>query len=114
MLKRERVKAEMEEARHRQFKEQDERLAEQAKAERDEFIKVIQKQKEDEEAEKKLAEERVEALRTHQKTIQSMIGKNDEVRKQDRLDYLEEGKKTRDKITAEREKIQQIKNAKLE
>lgn len=114
VLKKEKVKAEMEEARLRQFKEQDARLAEQARTERDEFLRVISKQKEEEENEKKLAQEKIEALKTHQKCIQSQIGKNDDVRKQDRLDYLEEGAKTRDKINNEREKIKGIKEAKLD
>lgn len=47
-------------------------------------------------------------------TLQAQIGKNDDVRKQHRLDYLEEGKKTRDKINQEREKIGTIKQLKLE
>ena len=113
VLKREKVKAEMEEARNRQFRENDARLAEQARAERDEFLRVIAKQKEEEENEKRLAQEKVEALRTHQKTIRAQIEKNEDTRKQQRLDYLEEGRKTREKITNEREKIKSIKDQKL-
>ena len=46
----------MEEARQKQFRENDERLAQQAKAERDEFLKVIEKQKAEEENEKNMAD----------------------------------------------------------
>jgi len=105
VLKREKVKAEMEEARNKQFRENDARLAEQARNERDEFLRVIAKQKEEEENEKRLAQEKVEALKTHQKTLQTQIEKNGDICKQQRLDYLEEGRKTREKISNERVKI---------
>jgi hypothetical protein len=38
---------------------------------------------------------------------------NDEVTKQERLDFLEEGRKVRQKIDEERNKIQSIKEKKL-
>ena len=103
----------MEEARQKQFRENDARLAEQAECERKEFLAVIEKQKAEEENEKRMAEERLTALRTHQTTLVAQIGKNADVRKQERLDYLEEGKKTRDKIENDRKKIMQIKEQKL-
>ena len=42
------------------------------------------------------------------------MGKNEENRKQDRADYLEEGKKQRQKIEDERNKITRIKQGKIE
>ena len=48
----------MEEARLKQFRETDQRLADYAKAEREAFLAIVQKQKESEEQEKKLADER--------------------------------------------------------
>ena len=58
LIKKENVKAELEEARLKQFRETDQRLAEYAKAERDAFLAIVQKQKESEEQEKRLADER--------------------------------------------------------
>lgn len=86
---------EMEAARQKQFKDKDVRLAAQAKAERDEFLGIIEKQKHEEAAEKKLDEEKHNALLKHSQCLREQIAKNEEKRKQDRLDYLEEGKKTR-------------------
>ncbi len=40
-------------------------LAQQAKAERDEFLRVIEKQKEQENEERQMAEERKNAFRNH-------------------------------------------------
>ena len=58
LIKKENVKAELEEARLKQFRETDQRLAEYAKAERDAFLAIVQKQKASEEQEKRLADER--------------------------------------------------------
>jgi len=49
MEHKQKVLREMEEARQRQFLEREQRLAEQAKQERDEFLRIIHKQKEVEE-----------------------------------------------------------------
>ena len=42
------------------------------------------------------------------------IGMNGELRKQERLDYLEEGRKVRQRIEDERLKVERIKKAKLD
>ena len=44
-------------------------LAQQAKAERDEFLRVIQKQKEQEDEERQLEAQRHQAFRAHAQTI---------------------------------------------
>ena len=98
LIKKEKVKAELEEARLKQFRETDQRLADYAKSEREAFLAIVQKQKQDEEQEKRLAEERARALKEHQVGLNAQISKNAEVRNQDRLNELEEGRKTRDKI----------------
>lgn len=41
------------------------------------------------------------------------ITKNEEYKKQDRLDYLEEGRKVRQKLEEERLKVERIKQEKL-
>lgn len=47
------------------------RLAEQAKQERDEFMRIIQTQKEIEEQEKKIEEEKKEVLKKHAVQLRS-------------------------------------------
>lgn len=104
----------MEDARQRQFLEKETRLAEQAKQERDEFVRIISKQKEVEEQERRIEEEKKEVLKKHSHQLRTQIQTNDEKSKQDRLDYLEEGRKIRQKIDEERHKIEAIKQKKLQ
>ena len=68
--KQARIKVELEEARLKQFRDKESRLTQQARAEREDFMRVISKQREDEEQEKKLAQERTEALMRHKHTLQ--------------------------------------------
>lgn len=105
--------AELEQARKKQFLEKEIMYAEQAKAERDAFLKVIAKQKEEEENEKRLEYERQGAFKNHSIAIRTQIGKNDDVKKQERLDYLEEGRKVRQKLEDDRQKVEGIKGQKL-
>jgi len=74
----------------------------------------IQKQKQIEAQEKKIEEEKKNALLIHSKKIREQISNNDGVKKQERLDYLEEGRKVRENIQNERDKIKQIQAAKLD
>ena len=46
-------------------------------------------------------------------TIRGQIDKNAEVKKQERLDYLEEGRKVRQRLEDERVKVDGIKGQKL-
>ena len=107
------VLRDMEEARQRQFLEREQRLSEQAKQERDEFLRIIHKQKEVEESERRIEEEKKDVLKKHSNQLRTQIHTNDEQGKQDRLDYLEEGRKIRQKIDDERVKIEAIKQKKL-
>ena len=50
----------------------------------------------------------------HSKKIRSQISVNENKKKQDRLDYLEEGRKVREKIDNERTKVQDIQRAKID
>lgn len=56
-------------ARRKQFLEREVMLAQQAKAERDEFLRVIQKQKEQEEMERQLDSQKNQAFRQHAEAI---------------------------------------------
>lgn len=59
----------LDQSRRRQFVEKEVNLAQQARAERDEFIRVIQKQKEQEDEERQLEQQRHGAFRSHAQTI---------------------------------------------
>ena len=61
--------AELEQARKKQFLEKEIMYAEQAKAERDAFLKVIERQKADEESEKRVEQQRQGAFRNHATAI---------------------------------------------
>lgn len=74
----------------------------------------IQKQKQIEAQEKKIEEEKRQALIDHSHKVRAQIANNEQNKKQERLDYLEEGRKVRENIQNERVKIQQIQGAKLD
>lgn len=114
VVRQQMMAAELEQARKKQFLEKEIMFAEQAKAERDAFLKVIDRQKADEENEKKVEHQRHGAFKNHATAIRDQIGKNDEVKKQGRLDYLEEGRKVRQKLDDERVKVEGIKGQKLQ
>jgi len=58
--------------------------------------------------ERKIEEEKKNALIDHSHKIRGQIGSNEQFKKQDRLDYLEEGRKVREKINNERTKVEDI------
>ena len=92
------VKQALDVARQEQFATKGRLLIQQADASRIEFSNIVKQQKLDEERERQLEAEKKEALLRHKKTIQLQISKNEQVAKQMRLDYLEDGKKQREKI----------------
>ena len=68
----------------------------------------IQKQKQIEQQERKVEEDKRQALVEHSKKVRGQISDNEALKKQDRLDYLEEGRKVREKIENERQKVRDI------
>lgn len=112
--KRQRVQADLEKARQKQFQEKAAALAEQARVEREDYMHQIQKQKQVELQERKVEEDRKQALIDHSFKIRGQIAINEDLKKQDRLDFLEQGRKVREKIDMEREKIKDIQQAKIE
>jgi len=89
-------------------------LGQQAKLERDSFLKVIEEHKRAEEEERVIDEQKKMHLRNHATTIRAQIRNNEETSKQDRLDYLEEGRKVRQRLEDERLKVEGIKAKKLQ
>ena len=74
----------------------------------------IQKQKQIEQQERKIEEEKKNALVDNSVKIRTQISTNENLKKQERLDYLEEGRKVREKIENERTKVKYIYAAKLD
>lgn len=101
-------------ARKKQFMEREEMLGQQAKLERDSFLKVIEEHKRAEEEERIIDEQKKMHLKNHATTIRAQIRDNEEKSKQDRLDYLEEGRKVRQRLEDERLKVEGIKAKKLQ
>ena len=78
MEHKQKVLRDLEDARQQQFLDRERRLAEQAKQERDEFMRIIQNQKEVEEQERRIEEEKKEVLKKHSTQLRSQIQTNDD------------------------------------
>lgn len=111
--KRLRIQRDLEDARQFQFEEKERRMAEQARQERVEFTRIISTQKEEEMREAQIDDEKDKILRQHANELRAQITGNEEVRKQERLDYLEEGRKVRQQLDEEKSRLDQIKKKKL-
>lgn len=101
------------EARKLQSLEKERRLQEQAKQERDEFQRIIQTQKLERDLELKLEQERQDMVKGHAQQVKKQMSLNEEKRKQDKKTYLEEGKKIKDKLAAEKKLLEHIKEEKM-
>ena len=112
--KRQRITADLEHARQKQFAEKQASLAEQARIEREDYMSQIHKQKMFEAAEKTVEEEKAAARKVNESAVRAQISGKDDIRKQERVDYLEEGKRVREKVEAERQKIRDIQAGKIE
>ena len=75
---------ELEESRKKQFADKETRLAEDAKKEREAFLIILNKQREEEENERRLADQKKQALKLHQECVQAQITHNIEVTKKNR------------------------------
>lgn len=64
--------------------------------------------------ERKVEEDRKQAKIDHSSKIRTQISTNEDLKKQDRLDFLEEGRKVREKIDNERSKLVDIQKAKID
>merc|ERR1711988_865980 len=101
------------EARVQQKKEKERRLETVAKAERDEFDRIVHVQREAEAVEVEKEEQMMEARYKHRRDVQEQISKNEAKRRQERLDYLEEGRKLRKEIDKEKNHLNGIKDRKI-
>ena len=101
-------------ARAKQFQEKEMRFAEQASIEKESFFKVITEQKENENKERRIANQRQDAFYNHKNDILLQIQSNSDTKKQMRMDYLEEGRKIRISQADEILKLETIKANKLQ
>jgi len=101
------------EAREAQKLEKERRLMEQAVQEKEEFGRILRVQKETTMAEETVKYARVDKLKMHQEELTTQILMNGEVRKKNRMDFLNEGSRARQQMEADRLKLEAIKSHKL-
>jgi len=101
------------EAREAQKLEKERRLMEQAVQEKEEFGRILRVQKETTQAEESIKQARVDTLKMHQEELTTQILMNGEVRKKNRMDFLNEGSRARQQMEADRLKLEAIKSHKL-
>merc|ERR1711959_217492 len=83
------------------------------KAERAEFDRIVQVQREAEAVGEEKESQMMGARYKHRKDVQEQITKNETKRRQERLDYLGEGRKLRKEIEKEKGHLQDIKDRKI-
>ena len=93
--------------------EKERRLIEQAQQEKEEFDRILRVQREAEEADASIARKKKGAAREHMEELQAQILMNAEVRKKNRMDFLDEGVQQRARMEAGRLKLEGIKSEKL-
>jgi len=100
-------------AREAQKLEKERRLIEQAQQEKEEFDRILRVQREAEESERSGKLKKLHAAHEHMEELQAQILMNAEVRKKNRMDFLDEGVQQRARMEAGRLKLEGIKAEKL-
>ena len=100
-------------AREAQKLEKERRLIEQAQQEKEEFDRILRVQREAEEVEHHGKTKKLMAAHEHMEELQAQILMNAEVRKKNRMDFLDEGVQQRARMEAGRLKLEGIKSEKL-
>jgi len=101
------------EARRLQAMEKELRLQEQAQQERDAFQQIIYQQKVERDLELQAEQQRLTMIKNHANQLKKQIALNEEKNRQDKRDFLEEGKKIKDKLMHEKRVLEQIKTEKI-
>lgn len=112
--KRETMKKDIAESRELQRAEKDRRMAEQAILEREEYLRVLEWQKEQVEKDRAKEEESKRSKVDYRQSLQQQIVVHEQDKELARTKFLEEGKKLAVQQEAERRKLVAIKQAKLE
>jgi len=100
-------------ARRLQYLEKERRLQEQARAERDEFQRIIQNQKAERELEVIMDEEKRNRMYDHSNQLKKQIAINEEKKSQSKRVSLEEGRKIKDKLFMEKMVLENLKTRKI-
>lgn len=101
------------EANEKQKIDKEVKLAEQAKLEKEEYDRIIEAQIRAQEEERRKEEERVKMRYDNNKELQRQIKVREELEAQKRREFLEEGRKMKQKVKATKENIERIKEEKL-
>jgi len=88
-------------------------LQEQARQDRDEFERIVLNQKFERELEIRNEAEKALRVVDHANQLKKQIAINEEKRKQGQRELLEEGRKIKEKLANEKQKLENIKSAKL-
>ncbi len=99
--------------RNAQLAEKEQRLQEQARQNRDEFERIVHNQKFERELEIRNETEKALRVVDHANQLKKQIAINEEKKKQGQRELLEEGRKIKEKLANEKNKIENIKSAKL-
>merc|ERR1719399_582602 len=102
------------EARTQQKKEKERRLEHVAKAEREEFDRILKVQRDAAAVEAEKERQKEDAKTTWRNDLIKQIDKNAAETRQARLAYLEEGRKLRKEISKEKQHLERIKDRKIE
>lgn len=102
------------EARKQQKKEKERRLEHVAKAEREEFDRILKVQRDAAAVEHEKERQKEDAKTSWRNDLISQIDKNAAEARQSRLQYLEEGRKLRKEIASEKTHLERIKERKIE
>lgn len=103
----------LDQAREAQKLEKERRLIEQAQQEKEEFDRILRVQREAEEMEQMSKVKKLHAAKEHMSELQAQILMNAEVRKKNRMEFLDEGVQQRARMEAGRLKLEGIKSEKL-
>lgn len=100
-------------ANEQQKAEREVKLAEQAKFEKEEYQKILESQLKAQEDERRKEEERVKLRYDHNGELRRQIKEREEYEKQSKREYLEEGRKMKQKVLGIKQHIERIKEEKL-
>lgn len=100
-------------ANERQKLDKEQRLAEQAKIEKEEYDKIIEAQIKGQEDENRKQEERLKSRYDHNNELRKQIKIREEFEKQKKREHLEDGRKMKQKVLEIKQNIEKIKDEKL-
>ena len=103
----------LEVSRRRQFKDKEMKIAAEARLEREMAMRTMQAQKESEDKERRLHDQKRAEISEFSVALKSQIRGNQDKRDMDKEDYFEQGRKTKAEVEAERQKILLIRDKKM-